>query len=305
MAEEDEILNRLVTGQSIEHLETERLTKTGRRVPVSLTISPVKDAAGQIVGASKVARDITERKQAEEERSLLLTRERAAREQAESATRAKDEFMAMVSHEIRSPLNSILGWTQMLRAGKFDQEKTARALEVIERSARTQLQIIEDLLDISRVITGKLTLNVREVEPAQIIEGALDSVRPAADAKSIQLRARIESRGDVVSGDPARLQQIFWNLLSNAVKFTPSHGRVEVSLERIDSDLRIALSDSGAGINPEFLPFVFDRFRQADSSNQRKYSQLQAARTEIQIQQERKLRSRNLRGASPHCEDRR
>jgi PAS domain S-box-containing protein len=274
MAEEDEILKRLVAGQSIEHLETERITKTGRRVPVSLTISPVKDATGQIVGASKVVRDITERKQVEEERSLLLASERAAREQAESATRAKDEFVAMVSHEIRSPLNSILGWTQMLRAGKFDQQETERALEVIERNARAQSGIIEDLLDISRVITGKLTLNVREVEPAQIIEGALDSVRPAADAKSIRLRARIESRGDVVSGDPARLQQVVWNLLSNAVKFTPSHGRVEVSLERIDSDLRIAVSDSGAGINPEFLPFVFDRFRQADGGNQRKYGGL-------------------------------
>jgi PAS domain S-box-containing protein len=274
MAEEDEILNRLVAGQSIEHLETERITKTGRRVPVSLTISPVKDTTGQIVGASKVVRDITERRQAEEERSLLLARERAAREQAESATRAKDEFVAMVSHEIRSPLNSILGWTQMLRAGKIDQEETARALEVIERNARAQLRIIEDLLDISRVITGKLTLNVREVELAQIIEGALDSVRPAADAKSIQLRARIESRGDVISGDPARLQQVVWNLLSNAVKFTPSHGRVEVSLERIDSHLRITVSDSGAGINPEFLPFVFDRFRQADSANQREYGGL-------------------------------
>src|SRR5262249_406116 len=147
MAEEDEILNRLVAGQSIEHLETERITKTGRRVPVSLTISPVKDAAGQIVGASKVVRDITERKHAEEERALLPAGQRAAREQAESATRAKDEFVAVVSHEIRSPLNSILGWTQMLRAGKFDREETARALEIIERNARAQLQIIEDLLD--------------------------------------------------------------------------------------------------------------------------------------------------------------
>jgi PAS domain S-box-containing protein len=173
MAEEDEILNRILAGQSIEHLETERITKTGQRVPVSLTISPVKDATGQIVGASKVVRDITERKQAEEERSLLLASERAAREQAESATRAKDEFVAMVSHELRSPLNSILGWTQILRAGKFDQEGTARAHEIIERNAKAQLQIIEDLLDISRVITGKLTLNVRQVEPAKILESAL------------------------------------------------------------------------------------------------------------------------------------
>lgn len=155
----------------------------------------------------------------------------------------------------------------MIRRGR-------RAHEIIERNAKAQAQIIEDLLDISRVITGKLTLNVRQVEPAQIIEGALDSVRPAADAKSIQLRARIESRGDVVSGDPARLQQVVWNLLSNAVKFTPSHGRIEVSLERIDSSLQITVSDSGAGIAPEFLPFVFDRFRQADSAGQRKYGGL-------------------------------
>jgi PAS domain S-box-containing protein len=263
MAEEDEILNRLVAGQSIEHFETERITKTGQRVPVSLTISPVKDATGQIVGASKVVRDITERKQAEEERSRLLASERAAREQAEAANRAKDEFVAMISHEIRSPLSSILGWTQMLRSGEVDQNETARVLEVIERNAKAQLHIIEDLLDMSRVITGKLNLNIRKVELTQVIEGALDSIRPAAEAKGVHLRTRLEARGVVISGDPVRLQQVVWNLLSNAVKFTPNGGRVEVGLERVASNLQITVSDSGAGINPEFLPFVFDRFSQA------------------------------------------
>jgi PAS domain S-box-containing protein len=274
MAEEDEILNRLAAGQSIEHFETERITKTGQRVPVSLTISPIKDATGQIVGASKVVRDITELKQAEEERSLLLASERAAREQAEAANRAKDEFVAMISHEIRSPLSSILGWTQMLRASEFDQKETARILEVIERNAMAQLQIIEDLLDISRVITGKLILNVSKVELTQVIEGAMDSIGPAADAKGIQLRTRLEARGVVIPGDPVRLQQIIWNLLSNAVKFTPSGGRVEVRLERVASNLQITVSDSGPGIDPEFLPFVFDRFSQASDAGGRRYGGL-------------------------------
>jgi CheY-like chemotaxis protein/nitrogen-specific signal transduction histidine kinase len=197
-----------------------------------------------------------------------------AREKAEAASRSKDEFVAMISHEIRSPLNSILGRAQMLRKGKLDPSETERATEIIERNARAQSQLIEDLLDILRVITGKLTLNVRSVELAQIIEAAMDSIRPAAEAKSIQLRARIESRGGLVSGDPNRLQQIVWNLLSNAVKFTPRHGRVEVSLGRVDSHFQITVSDSGVGISPEFLPFVFDRFSQANATSERKYGGL-------------------------------
>jgi len=250
------------------------IAKDGTEMPIDDSGAPIKGAEGKVIGAVLIFRDITERRLAEEERSTLLASERAAREKAEAASRSKDEFVAMISHEIRSPLNSILGWAQLLRRGKFDQAETERATEIIERNARAQSQLIEDLLDISRVITGKLTLNVRSVELAQIIEAAMDSIRPAAEAKSIQLRARLESRGGLVSGDPNRLQQIVWNLLSNAVKFTPRHGRVEVSLRRVDSHLQIAVSDSGVGISPEFLPSVFDRFSQANTTSERKYGGL-------------------------------
>jgi signal transduction histidine kinase/ActR/RegA family two-component response regulator len=241
---------------------------------ISLTVSPIRNTEGRIIGASKIARDVSERKRAEQERTRLIASERAAREQAEAASRSKDEFVAMVSHEIRSPLNSILGWVQLLRTGKFDRAETDRALETIERSATTQAQLIEDLLDISRVITGKLTLDVRSVDPAQIVEGALESIRPAAAAKAIHLHAHLPPRGVVVAGDPARLQQVVWNLLSNAVKFTPTLGHVDVKLERVNSHLKIVVSDSGQGINPEFLPFVFDRFSQANTSSERKHGGL-------------------------------
>src|SRR5215510_2077633 len=250
------------------------IAKDGIEMPIDDSGAPIKGAEGKVIGAVLIFRDITERRLAEKERSKLLTSERAAREKAEAASRSKDEFVAMISHEIRSPLNAILGWAQLLRSGKFDQAETERATEIIVRNARAQSQLIEDLLDISRVITGKLTLNVSSVELAQIIEAAMDSIRPAAEAKSIQFQARLESRDNLVSGDPNRLQQIVWNLLSNAVKFTPRHGRVEVSLRRVDSDFQITVSDSGVGISPEFLPFVFDRFSQANTTSERKYGGL-------------------------------
>jgi PAS domain S-box-containing protein len=392
MAEEDEILDRLRAGQSVEHFETERLTKDGRRVPVSLTISPIKDATGLVVGASKVVHDITERKRAEEElrrarlrlelslqasgavtwgwnvvedrldewtpqyrrlygfapdesttvetwltrvhpddrarlsdrvqqildtpgddewneefrvihpelgerwifglgrafrdeagrvlrmtgvnlditgrkrqeeeRSRLLASERYAREQAEAANRLKDEFLATVSHELRSPLNAILGWARMLRDKRLDEEGAAHALEVIYRSARAQNRLIGDLLDVSRIITGKLRLQVSVVDLIPITEAAMDVVRPAADARGIKLISALDRTAGPVSGDADRLQQIIWNLLSNAVKFTPAGGQVMIRLEREGGGVTLTVSDTGVGIEPEFLPFVFDRFRQ-------------------------------------------
>jgi PAS domain S-box-containing protein len=274
MEEEQLILERLRRGERVESFETVRRAKSGRAVDISLTVSPIRDAAGRISGASKIARDITERKQAEDERARLLASAQAAREQAEAASRAKDEFVAMVSHELRAPVNSILGWVQMLRGGKFNQAETQRALDTIERNTKTQVQLIEDLLDISRVITGKLTLSVRPLELAQVVEAALDSIRPAVEAKALQLHVQLAARGSEVLGDPARLQQVVWNLLSNAVKFTPNHGRIEVKVERLDSHLQLTVSDSGVGISPEFLPFVFDRFRQASTGSERQYGGL-------------------------------
>src|ERR1051325_11547270 len=228
--EETMILGRLRQGQRIEHFETVRVTKDGQRLNISLTVSPVRNKNGQIIGASKIARDITDRVRAEAERAMLLASERAARERAEAASRAKDEFVAMISHEIRSPLNAILGWSQMLRQGTLDKAAATNALESIERNARAQAQLVSDLLDISRVITGKLRINARPVDITTSLESALESIRPAAEAKQITITVEREPYGTVVTGDADRLQQVLWNLLSNAVKFTPRQGNVSVRI---------------------------------------------------------------------------
>ncbi len=204
------------------------------------------------------------------EHASLYEAEQHARVEAETANRMKDEFLATVSHELRSPLNSILGWVTLLREGKLSEEGTSRALETVERSARSQNRIIGDLLDVSRIINGQLPLNTRTLEPGPIIEAAVEAVRPAADAKGINIKIAIDRNTGQIAGDSDRLQQIVWNLVSNAIKFTPNKGIVEVGLKRTGSQLEIKVNDSGAGISPEFLPFVFDRFRQADSSSTRK-----------------------------------
>jgi signal transduction histidine kinase/ActR/RegA family two-component response regulator len=199
----------------------------------------------------------------------LLAREQRAREEAETANRLKDEFLATLSHELRTPLNAVLGWAVTLRTAHLDPPTRARALEAIERNARAQSQLIEDLLDISRIVTGKLRLEVRPVDPVAVVEAALDAVRPAARAKPIELALALELGAGPVQGDPYRLQQVVWNLLANAIKFTDAGGRVEVSLGRTASHVEITVTDTGQGIAPEVLPFVFDRFRQADSSSTR------------------------------------
>jgi PAS domain S-box-containing protein len=199
-----------------------------------------------------------------------LSREQEARRAAEQANKIKDEFLATVSHELRTPLNSILGWAAMLRTGRLVGEAAARAVETVERNARSQSQLIDDLLDISRIITGKLRLEVRTIELSTVIEAAANAVRPAAEAKDIRLQILLDTKVGPVSGDSDRLQQVFWNLLNNAVKFTPKGGRVQVRLERVDSHVEVIVSDTGRGIRPEFLPQVFDRFRQADQTTTRK-----------------------------------
>lgn len=204
------------------------------------------------------------------ERAQLYEREQQARLEAESANRMKDDFLATISHELRSPLNSILGWVTLLREGSLSSDATARALQTMERSARTQNRIIGDLLDVSRIINGQLRLNVRTLELPAIVEAGVESMRPAADAKGILLKMSVEPRVGAIAGDSDRLQQIVWNLVSNAIKFTPKGGVVDVRLERIGGHIELSVSDTGAGISPEFLPFVFDRFRQADSSSTRK-----------------------------------
>ncbi|HZS04030.1 MAG TPA: ATP-binding protein [Blastocatellia bacterium] len=218
-------------------------------------------------------RDITERKRAEEERALLI-REQAARRQAEEASRLKDEFFATVSHELRTPLNAMLGWAKLLRAGNLDEETVARAAETIERSAKSQAQIIEDLLDASRIVSGKLRLEVHPFDLATVIRATAEAMRPATEARQIGLRVTYDPRVGAILGDPDRIQQVVWNLLSNAIKFTPPGGQVEMRLELVGTDAQVSVSDTGMGISPEFLPYVFERFRQADGTSTRKYGGL-------------------------------
>ncbi|CAD5954967.1 Sensor histidine kinase TmoS [Planktothrix tepida] len=277
-------------------VESVHRTKQGHRIPVE--VSATLFTLNGLPTVQAICRDITERKQAEQEREKLLTRERAAREEAEVANRIKDEFLAVLSHELRSPLNPILGWTKLLQTRKFDAAGTARALETIERNAKLQTQLIEDLLDISRILRGKMALNMEPVNLISTIQAALETVKLAAEAKGIQVTFEVipgegmgviplrqvlrspealfpESQSFInVLGDKTRLQQVMWNLLSNAIKFTPSGGVVEVQLECREGQAQIQVKDTGKGINSEFLPFVFDYFRQEDSTTTRKFGGL-------------------------------
>ncbi len=222
--------------------------------------------------------DINKRMRVEEQlqtlNSELEQRVSQRTQQLEAASRAKDEFLSILSHELRTPLNAVLGWSRLLRGGQLSEAKTAQAIEIIERNAKSQSQLIDDLLDISRVIQGKLRLNVRPVQPFTLIEAAINTVRPAADARSIRLQAVLDPSAGPISGDSERLQQVVWNLLSNAIKFTPKGGRVQIRLERINSHIEITVSDTGIGIGPNFLPYVFERFRQSDSTSTRTYGGL-------------------------------
>lgn len=238
--------------------------------------------------ANALQAEIAERKQAEyvlrsvkEElkqqlqiREELLTREQMARAEAENANRMKDEFLATVSHELRTPLNAIMGWCHMIRSGRLDQSTSERALETIDRNAKAQAQLIEDILDVSRVITGKLRLNMAPVDVASIINAAIDSVQLAAESKGIKLAVTLDPSARHTLGDVSRLQQVVWNLLSNAIKFTPAGGLVQIKLARTDDAVQIWVSDNGQGIAAEFLPFIFDRFRQADGTTTRKHGGL-------------------------------
>jgi PAS domain S-box-containing protein len=410
-AEELAIMARLRQGERIEQFETVRMAKDGRRLEVSLTVSPVRDSTGRVIGASKIARDVTEQKRAllalaeqrewlrvtlssigdaviacdrngrvtflngvaeqltgwtaEEaanrplaevfhvlgegtripledparevlrrgavtglarrtilvgrdgversvaetaapilsdrqqilgvvlvfrdvgvqrrpdlehaastaDRESLLESERAARSEAERASRLKDEFVATVSHELRTPLNAILGWTQILKKSDLQPAQLRHGLEIIERNTRVQTQLISDLLDVSRIITGKLRLEIQSIELGEIVRNAIQTVQPAADAKGIELRLEI-SQVEPIVADPERLQQVVWNLLSNAIKFTPQGGRVDVRIRTRDGHAEIKVADTGIGIRPEFLPILFERFRQADPSAARRFGGL-------------------------------
>jgi PAS domain S-box-containing protein len=401
LEEEPAILARIRAGQRVDHYQTVRVRKDGSFVDISLSISPVRNAAGEIVGASKIARDITQQKRAEQalrvsnerfrlmadsapvliwmadhtkarnwfnkswldftgrtpdqeagfgwtqnvheddlarclqayaegfdtrepfgseyrlrradgqprwiierasplfegpahsfsgyigscvditeskqlqaDREETLKAERAAREEAERVGRLKDEFLATVSHELRTPLNAILGWSTLMRRLDPGSDDHKRGLETIERNARVQGEIIADLLDMSRIISGKVQLDVQSIDLAEVINAALDAVKLSIEAKKLRLRVTLDARAGRLRGDPGRLQQVIWNLLTNAVKFTPSGGRIDVVMERVNSHVEVCVEDSGVGIKPEFLAFVFDRFRQADSSTTRRHGGL-------------------------------
>jgi PAS domain S-box-containing protein len=286
--EEQQILARIRKGERFGHFETIRTAKDGRQLSVSLTVSPIKDSAGNVIGASKIVRDITDRKATEEalkkakelaeaanaERQLLLEREREARAEAEKANRIKDEFLATLSHELRTPLNAILGWANVLRTGDFRSEELQRGLDTIERNARVQARIIDDLLDMSRIISGKVRLEVQPVDLPLVLREAIETVRTAAEASGVRLQAVLDPIAAPVAGDPGRLQQVFWNLLSNAIKFTPGGGSVQVVLKEASSQVEVSVIDNGEGIAPDFLPYVFNRFQQADASSRRRHGGL-------------------------------
>jgi PAS domain S-box-containing protein len=233
---------------------------------------PLRDGDGKVAFWFGSNTDITEQRMHGEERQRLLESERAARSEADRASVLKDEFLATVSHELRTPLNAILGWAQLLRAGD-DNDTMREGLETIERNARAQTRIIEDLLEMSRIISGKTRLDVQPTDLAAVIESAIDALRPAAAARQVRI-TKVLDPVQAISGDPARLQQVLWNLLANAIKFTPKGGRVSVVLERVNSYVEIVVSDNGEGISPEFLPYVFDRFRQQDPSQTRRHGGL-------------------------------
>jgi PAS domain S-box-containing protein len=268
-AEEDDVLARLRRGERVDHFETVRRSKDGRLIDVSIAMSPVKDAAGRIVGASKVARDITERRRLEDQRTLLLAREQEARRQAEALNNAKDELIATVSHELRTPLNSIFGWARMLESGSLDDAGRVRAINAILRNAAAQARIVDDLLDLSRITAGRMRLDFERMDVNAMIEAALETVRPAARAKDVTLAMTLDDSLDAIEGSPDRLQQVVLNLLTNSVKFTPPGGRVEIASRRRADAVEIVVADTGQGIAAEVLPHVFDPFRQEDSSSTR------------------------------------
>jgi signal transduction histidine kinase len=248
--------------------------RDGTTFPIEETRADIRDEEGNVTGLIRTFRDVTERRALEEQRLASLQREQEARAAAEAANRTKDEFLATLSHELRTPATAILGWTRLLQDGRLDDARAQRALAALERSARAQAAVLNDLLDVSRIVRGALRLNIRRASVADVIREAVETVEPAVSAKRIDLRVTSDTDLPVIDADPDRLRQVFWNLLSNAVKFTPEGGTITVVTTRNHDIVRTTITDSGVGIAPEFLPHMFDRFRQADASTTRNYAGL-------------------------------
>jgi len=259
---------------SIRETEVSCLRKNGSSLELEVWEAPLQDASGAFALTLYILADISARKQAEEERSDLLNRAQTARLEAERTSRLKDEFLATLSHELRTPLNAILGWARLLRGGQLDTETASRAIESVERNAKIQTKLVEDILDVSRIITGKWRLETRPVDLCASVESSLDAIRTSVEAKEITLETDLDSRVGLILGDPGRVQQILWNLLSNAVKFTPKRGHIQVRVAREGANAAISVKDDGKGISEEFLPYVFERFRQADGTLTRKFGGL-------------------------------
>lgn len=255
--------------QPIKNLEVLHCQKSGAPLHVSMSLAPLPDRYGESPAVVMTAADVTSRKQIEEQRLRLLEREQAARAEAEAANRVKDEFLAVLSHELRTPLNAIMGWSKLLRRGRLNATMVQQAIEVIERNATAQTRLIEDLLDTSWIIRGKVSLTLQPVDLAQLIRDMVKTLQPAAEAKSITVRLMLSNHLVPISADPGRLRQVVWNLLSNAIKFTPTRGQVTVALEQVNGDAQIQVTDTGIGIPDSFLPRVFHYFCQADASTTR------------------------------------
>jgi PAS domain S-box-containing protein len=252
LGEEDHVLKHIRSGKSIEHFETIRRRKDGTLIEISLSVSPIRTSSGAIIGASKIARDITAQRR--------LIRD------AEEASRVKDEFLATLSHELRTPLNAVLGYTQMLRLGDFGDDRRERTIEIIERNAKILSQLVSDVLDVSTIVTGKIKLNPVTCDIAAVVNAAVDVVRPSAVAKGVALHVNLPPDPIMGRWDPDRLQQVLWNLLSNAVKFTPRNGQVSVDLVARHAAVTVTVSDDGIGIRREALPLLFQQFWQGEGS---------------------------------------
>ena len=250
------------------------VTKDGRERPIDDSGAPIKDSDGRVIGAVIVFHDVSEKRKADREREALLRSERSARLEAERANRTKDEFLATVSHELRTPLNAILGWSAMLKKTPGNREAVSNGLAIIEKNARSQNEIISDILDVSRIVSGKLDIDLRPTHLSDVISSAVDSLRPAAQNKAVGLETVLKNGSALVSADPERLQQVFWNLISNSIKFTPAGGSISVTCVEKNGEAIASISDTGVGISSEFLPHVFDRFHQVDTSMKRSHGGL-------------------------------
>ena len=262
-------VERVLQNQTLKNLEFRHRRKDNSEVDINVSLAPIHDCEGSSCCFIMTAVDITLSKQIEVERKVLLQGERKARKDAEKASRIKDEFLAIVSHELRTPLNAILGWTKLISSGRIKQDRIEQALEVIDRNASLQAQLIEDLLDISRIIRGKIHLESNSVDLKKVIRDTVETLGLASEAKSISVALNLDENIRNLAGDSNRLSQIIWNLLSNAIKFTPEGGSVEISLEELNSTIQIRVSDTGIGISSDFLASIFEYFRQVDGSTTR------------------------------------